>query len=85
MKISKIRLLLRSVYLFVERWGRFKMSIDNGVYILKNKKGYRVTECQAIENIYGKIGLLKTEVEHYFGKSKYFKTAYQAHKEAQRL
>jgi hypothetical protein len=28
-----------------------KMSADNGIYILRTKDGYRVAECQAIENI----------------------------------
>ena len=28
------------------------MSADNGIYILKSKDGYRVTDAQAIDNIY---------------------------------
>lgn len=62
------------------------MSIDNGVYILKDKKGYRVCEAQCIENLWWWGDVSKPEtlfrsdkmnpeaVEEYFGGSKYYQT-----------
>lgn len=74
------------------------MSIDNGVYIIKNKKGYRVCEAQAIDNLWwwnthrkdpkkwikrDKINPL--EVNRYFKDSKYYKTAEEAYARAMEL
>jgi len=74
------------------------VSIDNGVYIIKDKKGYRVCEAQAINNLWwwntGDKGIKKweqrntinpKEVERYFGESKCYKTLVQAYKRAVEL
>ena len=71
------------------------MSIDNGVYIIKDKKGYRVCEAQAIENLWWwnteskdtkkweqREGINPKEVERYFGKSECYNTITQAYERA---
>lgn len=58
------------------------MSADNLVAIVKFPEGYRVAECQAIENIdYYPVGSKKRKevLKAYFGKSEVF----QSEKEAQ--
>jgi len=74
------------------------VSIDNGVYIIKDKKGYRVCEAQAIENLWWwgtenedrkkwkqRDKINPKEVERYFGKSKCYKTSAQAYGRAIKL
>ena len=71
------------------------MSIDNGVYIIKNKKGYRVIGCQCIENLWWWLTKNKDTkewqqrdkinpkvVEEYFKDSKYYKTREGVYKRA---
>jgi hypothetical protein len=66
------------------------MSADNGIYILKTpnfKTGhteFRVSHCQAIENI-DYPGEEVKYIKMYFGKSKIYKSQIEALTEAQRI
>ena len=61
------------------------MSADNGIYIVRFPDGYRVADCQAIENIdyYPRNSRERKNVlKDYFGKSKLFHTKHQAFERA---
>lgn len=77
------------------REGAVAISIDNGVYIIKDKKGYRVIETQCIDNLWWwdtkdknpekwekRDKMNPEEVEAYFKDSKYYKTLDEAYKKA---
>ena len=64
------------------------MSADNGIYIHKFKKGYRVCHAQAIDNIYWKRGDKPYNygiLGEYFKNSPLFKTLDDAMKYAIKL
>jgi hypothetical protein len=64
------------------------MSADNGIYIVKFSDGYRVSECQNIEDIdYFPIGSLerKMVLKNYFGESKLYISINEALKRAHEI
>jgi len=68
------------------------MSADNGIYILESKDGFRVTEGQAIENLWwwdedaaSRDELNPKYLIRYFGKCKVHKTSTEAMEEAKEM
>lgn len=70
---------------FIDK-GEIDMSADNGVYILKTNKEYRVIQTKAIENIFDDLEeYIPEKVVEYFGKCKSTRNAEMAFKIAQKI
>lgn len=62
------------------------MSADNGIYILKTNKEYRVLHTKAIENIFDSLEeYIPEKVAEYFGECKSTKSAERAFNMAQKI